>query len=173
MTTAHPHGNGVLLQAGAPLQGAKGAVILLHGRGSSADDILGLARPLNLPDMVYVAPQAEGNRWYPDTFLARRERNEPWLSSALQRVAEIVAALNGAGIPAERIAIGGFSQGACLSAEFVASHPARYAGLLVFTGGLVGPPGSDLHHDGDLAGTPAFLTNGDADPFIPWQRSEE
>ncbi len=172
-TTTHPHGNTQLLHAGAPLAEATGAVILLHGRGASAEDILGLAAPLHLPGIAYVAPQAEGHRWYPDTFMAPRQNNEPWLSSALQRVGEIVDAFHEQGLPYERIAIGGFSQGACLTSEFVATHPQRYAGVLIFTGGLIGPSGSDLHHPGSLAGTPVFLANGSRDPHIPWTRTQE
>jgi phospholipase/carboxylesterase len=171
--TNDPHGGGLLLHAGAPIGEATGALILLHGRGAPAEDILGLAEPLSLPGLAYLAPEAAGRQWYPDTFLARRERNEPWLSSALKRVGEIVDGLIQAGIPSERIAIGGFSQGACLTSEFAATHPRRYAGLLIFTGGLIGPPGSDMHHPGDLAGTPVFLANGDADPHIPWERTLE
>jgi len=184
----HIHGTQALLHAGVPLNEATGAVVLLHGRGASADDILNLSFRFGLPGVAYLAPQAEGSRWYPQTFLAPqaegsrwypqtflapREQNEPYLSSALQRVREIVTELEEAGVPAERIAIGGFSQGACLSTEFVATYPRRYAAVLAFTGGLVGPPGSDLSHAGDLAGTPVFLSNGDADPFIPWRRTLE
>jgi phospholipase/carboxylesterase len=169
----HIHGTQALLRAGASLDEATGAVVLLHGRGASAEDILNLSVPLGLPQVAYVAPQAAGSRWYPQTFLAPREQNEPDLSSALQRVREIVTALEEAGLPAERIAIGGFSQGACLSTEFVATYPKRYAAVLAFTGGLIGPAGSDLSHAGDLAGTPVFVANGDADPFSPWQRTLE
>lgn len=165
-----PHAAGELLHAGEPLAFAKGAVILLHGRGGSAEDILTLARPLNLPGIAYVAPEAAGRTWYPESFLAPRERNEPWLSSALARIEQTILTLEQAGLTRDKILLCGFSQGACLSTEFIASHPARYAGLIAFTGGLVGPLGSNLHHAGDLAGTPALLSSGDPDPHVPWSR---
>lgn len=170
LTVEDPHAAGELLHAGEPLGSARGAVILLHGRGGSAADILSLAEPLHLPGLAYVAPEAAGHTWYPESFLAPRQRNEPWLSSALKRVEQTVRAMEAVGLTRDRIVLCGFSQGACLSTEFVASHPARYAGLIAFTGGLVGPAGSNLEHDGDLAGTPALLSSGDPDPHVPWSR---
>jgi len=169
----HPHGQAPLVWGGAPVESATGAVVLLHGRGGSAEDILTLAPLLGRTDLAFVAPQAAGHTWYPQSFLAPRENNEPYLSSALRRVGETVAALEAAGIAKDRIVLAGFSQGACLTTEFAASYPARYAGLIAFTGGLVGPLGSDLHHDGFLAGTPALLLSGDPDPHVPWTRVEE
>lgn len=169
----HPHAAGELLHAGAPLESASGAVILLHGRGATAGDILSLAPSLDAEGLAFVAPQAVGRAWYPESFLSPRERNEPWLSSALRRVEEIVLSLEAAGIPRRRVALAGFSQGACLATEFVASHPARYAALVAFTGGLIGPLGSDLRHEGSLDDTPALLSSGDPDPHVPWLRVEE
>lgn len=169
-TTIDPHANTPVLHAGAPLAEATGAVILLHGRGSSAEDILSLAPPLHLPGLAYLAPQAAGHTWYPNSFLAPRDANEPYLTSALVRIASVVAEIEAAGVPRERIAIAGFSQGACLASEFVASHPARYAGIIAFTGGLIGPPEQDLRHAGSLAGTPALFLSGDPDPHVPWPR---
>ena len=168
-----PHANAVVHHLGVPLIEAHGAVILLHGRGASAEDILSLAQSLYDPRLAYLAPQAVGNSWYPNSFLAPRASNEPWLTSALSKVQSVVELVLAAGVPLERIVIGGFSQGACLTTEFVATHPARYAALMAFTGGLIGPPGSDLQHVGDLAGTPALLCSGDPDPHIPWTRVEE
>jgi len=166
----YPHAQQPVLQAGAPLAEARGAVVLLHGRGGSAEDILELASAFDQLGIAYFAPQAAGHTWYPSSFLAPREENEPWLSSALDKVGSIVASIEAAGISRERIVIAGFSQGACLSTEFVASNPARYAGLIAFTGGLIGPVGMDLRHEGDLAGTPALFLSGDPDPHVPWQR---
>ena len=165
--------NGDVRHFGEPLKDASGAVILLHGRGGSAEDILSLADALYLPQVAFLAPQAAANSWYPNSFLAPRDQNEPWLTSALRKVETTVKMATGAGIPAERIVIGGFSQGACLATEFVATHPRRYGGLIAFTGGLIGPPGADLTHNGDLAGTPAFFGSGDPDPHVPWSRVEE
>ncbi len=172
-TVNNPHAAGELLHAGASLDVATGAVILLHGRGASAGDILSLASTLEQPGVAYLAPQAAGSTWYPQSFLAPREQNEPWLTSALDRVEQIVRSLQSAGMTRAQIVICGFSQGACLSTEFVASHPARFAGVIAFTGGLVGPPGSDLTHAGNLAGTPVLLSSGDPDPHVPWVRVQQ
>lgn len=172
-TMNDPHASGELLHAGAPLDVATGAVILLHGRGASADDILSLASPLEQPGIAYLAPEAAGRVWYPQSFLAPRQQNEPWLSSALERVEQIVRSLEGAGLTRAKIVLCGFSQGACLSTEFLASHPARYGGVIAFTGGLVGPLGSDLHHAGQLEDTPVLLSSGDPDPHVPWVRVQD
>lgn len=168
-----PHKDGLVRQFGKPLSDASGAIILLHGRGGSADDILSLAHEFCLPGLVYLAPQAAGNSWYPNSFLARLDQNQPWLTSALRKVEATLKMANDAGISTDRIVIGGFSQGGCLATEFVASHPRRYAGLLAFTGGLIGPPEADLAHQGNLARTPAFFGSGDPDPHVPWQRVQQ
>lgn len=171
MTTPFdPHASRPVHHAGAPLAEAKGAVVLLHGRGGSAEDILSLAQPLYREGVAYLAPQAAGHTWYPNSFLAQREANEPYLSSALAKIGSVVAELEAAGISRDRIVIAGFSQGACLATEFVACHPARYAGMIAFTGGLIGPLDANLHHEGLLAGTPALFLSGDPDPHVPWQR---
>jgi phospholipase/carboxylesterase len=168
-----PHRDGAVLRFGAELEDAVGAVILLHGRGAPAEDILSLAAEFDLPQLAYLAPQAAGNSWYPHSFLAPVESNQPWLSSALSKVERVLQMAQDAGIAAERVVVGGFSQGACLASEFVASHPRRYAGLIALTGGLIGPIGADLAHAGDLAGTPAFFGSGDPDPHVPWPRVQE
>ncbi len=166
--------SGVALSAGAELKKATGVVILLHGRGGSARDILSLAGALSEnAGLAFLAPQAADSTWYPLSFLAPREENEPKLSHALEIVAKTVALAGEMGIGRDRIVIAGFSQGACLTTEFVASNPARYAGLIAFTGGLIGPLGSDVSKAGDLAGTPAFLGSGDPDPHVPWSRVHE
>lgn len=155
---------------GAPLDQAKGAVVLIHGRGASAADILGLAPAMAAPGVAFLAPEAAGHAWSPNSFLAPREQNEPWVSSALEKVGAVVESAHTAGVPYERIVICGFSQGACLSTEFVASHPRRYGALIAFTGGLIGPPGTEFEFAGDLAGMPALLSSGDPDPHVPWVR---
>jgi phospholipase/carboxylesterase len=171
--TSDPHGQQPVLQAGAKLSAAAGAVILLHGRGASADDILGLAAEFDRPDLAWFAPQAAGHAWYPRPFLAPIEQNEPWLTSALAKVRSLVDEITAAGVRRAKIVIGGFSQGACLSSEFVARNPARYGGLIAFTGGLIGPPGTEFRYSGSLAGTPAFFGAGDPDAHVPWQRVQE
>jgi len=168
-----PHRDGAVLRYGAPLDQAAGAMILLHGRGGSAEDILSLAREMYLPALAYLAPEAALHTWYPYSFLAPIEQNQPWLSSALRRVESVLELVTQSGITTTQIVIAGFSQGACLATEFVASHPKRYGGLLAFTGGLIGPPGADLKHEGSFDGMPAFLGSGDPDPHVPWHRVEE
>jgi predicted esterase len=123
--------------------------------------------------MAYLAPQAAGNTWYPYSFLSPIARNEPGLSSGLQVIADLVAEVEAAGIPAERIALGGFSQGACLASEFMVRNPRRYGGLLLFSGGVIGPLHQERHDKGDLAGTPVFIGCSDTDFHIPLERVEE
>jgi predicted esterase len=171
--TADPHHDQPVLTAGRKLSAAAGAVILLHGRGASAEDILSLGREFDHPELTYVAPQAAGHSWYPYSFLAPIEQNEPWLTSALNKLGEIVEDILHAGMAREKIAIAGFSQGACLASEFVARNAARYAGLMAFSGGLIGPPETHFHFAGKLDGTPAFFGGVDPDPHVPWQRVEE
>lgn len=171
--TANLHQGQSLLQQGKPLHEAKAAMILIHGRGATAVSILELAGVLPHPEMAYLAPQAQGNTWYPQSFLAPMPQNEPWLSSALQAVADAVATVEAAGIPAERLILGGFSQGACLASEFVARNARRYGGLLVFSGGLIGPPGTPRTYDGSLGGTPVFIGCSDVDFHIPVERVAE
>lgn len=148
-------------------------MILVHGRGATATSILDLARALPHPDMAYLAPQAVDNSWYPFSFLAPVENNESGISSGIQALADVVQQVEEAGISAENIIIGGFSQGACLASEFVARHPRRYGGLLVFSGGLIGPPGALRDYAGSLAGTPVFIGCGDVDSHIPVERVQE
>lgn len=176
--TADPHALGKILHAGQPLDQASLAIVLLHGRGGSAADILSLANAFDVPKMAFLAPEANGSSWYPLSFLAPREANEPYLSSALQQVGRVIQTIETAGLTRDRIVVCGFSQGACLATEYVASEPARYASLIAFTGGLIGPPGGITHHPDlysgtELAGTPALLSSGDPDPHVPWVRVEE
>ncbi len=158
---------------GAGLLKARAAIILLHGRGASTQDILGLVHELDLSGIAWLAPQAAGNSWYPYSFLAPIEQNQPWLSSALNKVASTVKLCTDAGLTKDKIAVCGFSQGACLSAEFVARNPTQWLALIAFTGGLVGPPGSDLSHPGSLDGTFCLFSSGDPDPHVPWSRVQE
>lgn len=168
-----PHQRYALLAEGKGLDEARSALILVHGRGASAYDILELGSLLAPPEMAQLAPQASNHTWYPNSFLAPLAQNEPHLSSALQLVGDLVAQVEEAGIPAEQIIIGGFSQGACLASEFVARHARRYGGLLLFSGGLIGPPGTARDYEGSLAGTPVFIGCSDVDFHIPLERVDE
>jgi len=168
-----PHGSGRILRTDLALEEARGAMILLHGRGASADDIMQLGQAIAPPGVSLMAPEAANHTWYPYSFLAPLSQNEPWVSSAMRLIFGLVEKCNSAGIPSERVAIAGCSQGACLASEFVARHPRRFAGLIAFTGGLLGPPGSELKHPGSLAGTRVLLSAGDQDNHVPWQRVEE
>ena len=171
--TRDPHRDQPVLTAGRKLSEAAGAIILVHGRGASAEDILQLRDELDYPELAYVAPQAAENAWYPYSFLAPIEQNEPWLTSALNKLKNIVSNITREGIPQDTIVIAGFSQGACLASEFVARNAANYARLIAFTGGLIGSPGTAFHYAGSLSGTPAFLGAGDPDAHVPWQRVRE
>src|SRR3954453_2731821 len=169
----HPHGGERVLMGGAPLETATGALIAIHGRGAGAEDIMALAREIAPPDVTILAPQAAGNTWYPYAFLEPRERNEPYLSSALRIVADLIAQVDEHGIPPERVALMGFSQGACLALEAAARNAQRYAGVMGFSGGLIGPPGTSFDFAGSLDGTPVFLGCSNVDPHIPKERVEE
>lgn len=168
-----PHQGQKVTYAGAPLRVADAALVLLHGRGATAESILDLADGVNVHGVVAVAPQAQYNRWYPQSFLAPLAANEPELSSALAALDTVVSNLVEHGLSRDRIVIGGFSQGACLAAEYVARNPQQYGGLVVLSGGLIGPAGTTFDHAGDLAGTPVFLGCSDVDPHIPLERVHE
>jgi phospholipase/carboxylesterase len=166
------HAGMPVAHAGHNLAGADCAVILLHGRGSSAEDILGLADSFYDERIAYLAPQAANNTWYPYSFIVPIQQNEPWLSSAIARVENLTEICVAAGIDRSRIAFCGYSQGACLATESIARHPAHYGALVAFTGGLVGPSDRELQHNGSLAGTRALFSSGDPDPHVPWSRVE-
>jgi predicted esterase len=167
-----PHRGQPILTTGAPLGDAKAAMILTHGRGASAEDILTLTAELAQPDFAYLAPQAAGYQWYPNRFMEPTERNEPWLSSAQSVLAHMLAIVSSAGIPAERTALLGFSQGACLLLEYTARHARRYGGIFGLSGGLIGPDGTPRDYPGSLWRTPVFLGCSDVDPHIPKARVE-
>lgn len=171
--TNDPHAHQPVLESGHELTGAAAAVILLHGRGASAEDILALSGEFDLPEIAWLAPQAAGRTWYPYSFLSPIQQNEPWLGSELGKVGQTVEKVVRAGVPRERIVIAGFSQGACLASEFVARNAGRYGGLIAFTGGLIGPPGTEFGYAGKLEGTPAFFGAGDPDAHVPWHRVQE
>ncbi|HWQ12105.1 MAG TPA: hypothetical protein VNL77_04860 [Roseiflexaceae bacterium] len=173
MTPSDPHANQPLLQRGAPLDRARAALVLVHGRGASAADILGLADELPHPEFAYLAPQAAGGTWYPNRFIAPLTSNEPWLSSALRALAGVLAKVGAAGIPPERTVLLGFSQGACLTLEFAARNPRHYGGVVGLSGGLIGPDGTPRDYPGSLEGTPVLLGCSDVDFHIEVHRVHE
>jgi predicted esterase len=173
-----------VLAAGASLGQAKAAMLLVHGRGASAEDILSLAAELDggniyggksrhgesSLDMAYLAPQAANFTWYPQRFLAPLEQNEPWLTSALKLLGVVIGQIEAAGIPAERTLLVGFSQGACLALEYAARNARRWGGVAALSGGLIGPQVEPGRYPGTFSGTPIFLGCSDVDPHIPAQR---
>ena len=162
-----------LRTAGAPPSRAKGVVLLIHGRGATADSMLPLADVIAMPDLCYLAPQAEGYTWYPQSFMAPAETNEPFLSSALSRIAAIISGILDAGITPEKLAVIGFSQGACLASETVLRNPRPYGFVGVLSGGAIGPPGTPRDYAGSLAGASVFLGCADHDAHIPLGRVQE
>ena len=166
-----PHEGGPVLLGGASLDTARGAAIMVHGRGASPANILDLVPAIDRPDIAYLAPGAAGGTWYPQSFMAYRERNEPGISSGLSVIGALVDMLEARGFTPRQILLLGFSQGACLSSEFAVRHPRRYAGVMVLSGGLIGPPGTSWDDvAGDFEGTPVFLGCSDVDPHIPADR---
>jgi predicted esterase len=148
-------------------------MVLVHGRGGSAEGILSLVEELWHPAFAYLAPQAAGNSWYPFSFLAPLAENEPQLSAALGTIGEILEHVAGSGVPPERTILLGFSQGACLALEFAARNAQRYGGVVGLSGGLIGPEGTSRAYPGSMAGTPVFLGCSDVDPHIPAARVVE
>jgi phospholipase/carboxylesterase len=159
-----------IITAGKDLAAADRALILMHGRGGSAEDILSLADYLPVDGFALLAPQATGHSWYPYSFLEPPARNQPWLGSALELVDSLVREVLAAGIARERIYLAGFSQGACLTLEFAARNAARYGGVAAFTGGLIGDKVYSENYKGEFAGTPFFIGTGDRDPHVPLER---
>ncbi len=162
-----------IVEAGQPLHKAQKALILLHGRGGTAEDILSLATHLPVDDFYIVAPQATNHSWYPLSFLAPIPQNEPWLSSALSIVKSIIDDITKTGIAPENIFIGGFSQGACLTVEFTTRYEQRWGGVFALTGGLIGDSVYPDHYAGDFKGTKVFISNSQNDPHVPLTRSED
>ncbi len=162
-----------LVSAGKRLAEASKVLIMLHGRGASAEDILGLAEHLNVKDYALIAPQAKGNSWYPYSFMSPTSQNEPWLSSALSMLSEIVDDLKLQNFLPEQIYFAGFSQGACLTLEFVTRNATKYGGVVAFTGGLIGNRVSASNYNGDFQNTPILIGSSNPDPHVPADRVTE
>jgi len=162
-----------VVAAGLPVAKATKALIMVHGRGASAEDILSLRHELKLDDYHIVAPQATNYTWYPYSFLAPVQQNEPWLSSAIDVLSSVVKDITDSGIPAHQIFFLGFSQGACLSLEFATRNAQLWGGVIAFTGGLIGDTLDINRYPGSFAGTPVFIGTSDIDPHVPLHRAEE
>jgi len=170
MTTEGPHQGQQLVTAGTPLSEATAAMILVHGRGATARSIVQIGEEVHSEGVALLAPQAARNTWYPQSFLAPVEQNEPGRSSGLQAVDDAVETAVDAGIDREQVLLLGFSQGACLASEYVARNPQRYGGLVALSGGLIGEAVDPAGYTGDIEGTPVFVGCSDVDPHIPLER---
>lgn len=159
-----------IITAGKELNASGSVLIMLHGRGGSAEDILSLAAHLEVSKYSLIAPQATGNTWYPYSFLAPPAQNEPWLSSALNNLKDLVNDLYSKGVPSENIFFLGFSQGACLTLEYVTRNANKFGGVVAFTGGLIGDKINRENYTGDFQGTPIFIGSGNPDPHVPVER---
>ena len=161
-----------IVQAGEDLDSARAAMILLHGRGATAEDIMTIASEVLRPGWAYLAPQAAGNTWYPNPFTAPLESNEPYLGAALDTVSRLVGRVE-ARVPAQRIVLLGFSQGACLTLEWAARNARRFGAVVGLSGGLIGPDATPRDYPGTFDHTPVFLGCSDVDPHIPMSRVVE
>jgi phospholipase/carboxylesterase len=172
-STQNPHENQPLRMVGEMVSRAQAVMLMVHGRGASAEDILVLTDHLKIPGFTFVAPQAAENTWYPNRFLDPLASNEPWLSSALARLAEVLKETTDSGIPPERTILLGFSQGACLAMEFAARNARRYGGVVGLSGALIGPNDTPRNYAGSLDGTPVFLGCSDVDPHVPKEHVDQ
>jgi len=168
-----PHRDQPVLLGGTPLAEAAGALVLLHGRGGSAQDMLDLARDLDRPRFAWLVPEAAGRHWYPYSLLEKPERNRPHLNSALALLKRVMEKIAAANLGPDRVVLLGFSQGASVALEFAARNARRYGGLVALSGALLGPEGTPRDYTGSLAATPLFLGCGDTDPNLPKRRVDE
>ncbi|GAA0279223.1 alpha/beta hydrolase [Halobacterium noricense] len=173
MTDGDPHADQPVVTAGAPASVADAVVVLLHGRGATAQGVVNLAEPLYRHGVTFVAPDAARSRWYPYSSFAPVERNEPHVSSALAAVDRVLADVRDWGVSVEDVVLFGFSQGAFLASEYAARNPRRYGGVAALSGGLLGEEVDSAAYDGSLGGAPVFLGVGDSDPNVPVERVHE
>ncbi|HET6527307.1 MAG TPA: dienelactone hydrolase family protein [Balneolaceae bacterium] len=168
-----PHQNQKIITGGADINSAQVAMILIHGRGATAESMLTFANQIERNDIHYRALQASNYTWYPRSFMAPKTMNEPGISSGLQAIYDAIISLNKANFPSEKIVLLGFSQGACLTAEFAARHPQKFGGVFGLSGGLIGQEIEADLYQGSLERTPVFLGCSDSDPHIPEERVDE
>jgi predicted esterase len=168
-----PHAGQPVLRAGVPVSEARAAVIMIHGRGAGPRNILDLVPLIGHPRAAYVAPGANGGTWYPKSFLSPIPENEPGISSGIAVIHGLIEEIVSSGVPAERIVLLGFSQGACLTCTAAQRRPTRYGGMIAFSGGLIGPPGTTWDEQGSFESTPVFFGCSDVDPHVPEPRVRE
>lgn len=168
-----PHAGEPVAAAGAPLGSGPAVMIMVHGRNAAPANILDLVPRFEHPDFTYLAPAAAGRTWYPFSFMAEKEKNEPGLTSALWVLERLVDNVVAKGVRKDRIMLLGFSQGACLTAEFSVRHAERYGGIILYSGGVIGPPGTTWEYPGSFDGTPVFLGCSDVDSHVPKTRVDE
>lgn len=171
--TYNPHLDMPVSHEGMPFHQAAGAVIAMHGRGRNPEDVLEVCRRIGLDNLSWLAPAAHENIWYPQGFMADIGENEPFLSWSLERIDTLIDEVTGHGITPERTVLLGFSQGACAVAEYAVRNARRYGGVILFTGGLIGPAGTRWDYEGDFAATPAFIGGSDIDEWVPAERMRE
>jgi predicted esterase len=171
--SADPHAGQPVETRGRPLGEGRAAMIMIHGRGAGPANILDLAVALSHPEFTYLAPAAAGGTWYPYSFMADTARNEPGITSGLAAIHRLVGQVTGKGIPRSRIILLGFSQGACLAGTYAVRHAAPFGAVIVYSGGLIGPPGTAWNFGGTFAGAPVFLGCSDVDPHVPAGRVQE
>lgn len=168
-----PHRGQPVKVAGTPLESARAAMVMVHGRGATSESILTVVPAIEMPGFAFLAPQAAGNTWYPNSFLAPIPSNEPGITSGIEAIGDVIERILTAGIPLNSVMLLGFSQGACLSVEYSARNARRYGGIACLSGGLIGPDGTPRNYSGSFDGTPVFLGCSDIDPHIPAARVHE
>ena len=171
--SADPHAGQPVLTGGRPLGEGRAAMIMIHGRNAGPENILELAARFSHPEFTYLAPAAAEGTWYPFSFMMETRRNEPGITSGLAAIDRVVEQVVGKGIPRRRIVLLGFSQGACLASTYAVRHAARFGGVVVYSGGLIGPPGTAWEFEGRFEGTPVFLGCSDVDAHVPAARVRE
>ncbi len=168
-----PHAGQPIEVTGRPLGEGRAVMIMIHGRDAAPVNILQLVDSLSHPEFTYMAPAAANNTWYPYSFMAEKEQNEPGISSGLAVIDGVVTDVVNSGIPKDRIILLGFSQGACLTAEYAVEHADRFGSVIVYSGSLIGPPGTTWPYGGSFDGTPIFMGCSDVDSHVPRERVEE
>lgn len=168
-----PHVGQPIETTGRPLGEGRAVMIMIHGRQAAPVNILQLVDSLSQPEFTYIAPAAANNTWYPYSFMADKEQNEPGILSGVAVIDGVVSDVVNKGIPKDHIVLLGFSQGACLTAEYAVEHADRFGGVILYSGSVIGPPGTTWAYGGSFDGTPIFMGCSDVDSHVPLERIEE